>query len=83
MFIIKFNGQNHIWKNEINDDFLKFIPDRFDVDPNDMEVYYIPKSKRKLIKMENLESETKLHGEKMKKWPYDSQDKFLGFDLED
>lgn len=38
MFVIKVNGQAHLWLNSESDDFLRFLPDHFGVPADQIEV---------------------------------------------
>ena len=49
MFIITVNGQDHVFHNEIEDDFLRFLPEHFECSKEEITVKYVPKDKKKEI----------------------------------
>ena len=42
MFLIKVNGNTHIWGNKEQDDFLQFLPAHFGVTKEEIEVKLVP-----------------------------------------
>ena len=50
MFVVIIAGQKHMFLNNLKDDFLRLIPDQFDVEPEEVEAYFINEADQKAIR---------------------------------
>lgn len=50
MFIVTIAGKKQLFINKITDDFLRFLPDQFDVEPEEISAEYIPEEMQKQMR---------------------------------
>jgi hypothetical protein len=50
MFITKVGNSIDVWHNGKGDDFLRFLPEKFEVDPAQIDLYWIVKADHNKIK---------------------------------
>ena len=50
MFVVSIAGQKHLFLNKLGDDFLRLIPEQYDVELNEVEAFYIDEADQKAIR---------------------------------